>query len=94
MPSEFSEAGSNLRGQARSLILICLAQLMAMSMWFSASAVVPQLEVEWSLSGAQQSWLTMGLQLGFVVGALLSASLGLPDRVSAVRLSAGGSHDA
>jgi MFS family permease len=69
-------------------MLVCVAQLMAMSMWFSASAVVPQLEVYWSLSGAQQSWLTMSLQLGFVVGALLSASLGLPDRISAVRLSA------
>lgn len=65
-----------------------MAQLLAMSLWFSASAVVPQLETEWSLSGAQQSWLTMGLQLGFVAGALLSASLGLPDRVSAVRLAA------
>jgi MFS family permease len=88
LPSEIPEAGSNLAGQARSLILICLAQLLAMSMWFSASAVLPQLNAEWSLSGSQQSWLTMGLQLGFVAGALLSASLGLPDRISAVRLSA------
>jgi MFS family permease len=75
-------------GQARSLVLVCLAQLLAMSLWFSASAVIPQLEAEWSLSGLQQSWLTMSLQLGFVVGALTSASLGLADRLSSVTLAA------
>lgn len=52
-----------------------------MSVWFSASAVVPQLTSEWGLSGAQQSWLTMSVQVGFVTGALLSAILNLADRL-------------
>jgi len=77
-----------LPGKARSLALVSIAELLAMSLWFSASAVVPQLEVEWSLTGAQQSWLTMSVQLGFVVGALAIASWGLADRVSTVRLFA------
>ncbi len=37
-----------------------------MSVWFSASAVVPQLTLEWGLDRGQQSWLTMTVQAGFV----------------------------
>jgi len=55
--------------------------MLAVSLWFSASAVVPQLTTEWGLDGASQSWLTMSLQLGFVVGALASAVLNLADRI-------------
>jgi len=65
----------------RNLWLLALAELMAQSLWFSASAVVPQLTAEWHLSGSQQSWLTMSVQLGFVVGTLLSAVWNLADRL-------------
>jgi MFS family permease len=74
----------------RNLVLLMFAELMAMSLWFSASAVVPQLTIEWNLDGAQQSWLTMSVQAGFVVGTLLGAWLNLPDRIAANRLVAGG----
>ncbi|MCB1007825.1 MAG: MFS transporter [Acidobacteria bacterium] len=57
-----------------------------MTVWFSASAVVPQLTAEWRLSPALQSWMTMSVQIGFVVGALLVALLNLADRVSIPRL--------
>ena len=63
--------------------VLAAAVVLAMSLWFSASAVVPQLTAEWGLSGAQQSWLTMSVQLGFVVGALLSALLTLSDVIPA-----------
>ena len=66
----------------RNLMLIAGAELMAMVLWFSASAVVPQLTEEWNLSGSQQAWITMSVQIGFVAGALLSAFLNLADRVS------------
>lgn len=56
-----------------------LAELLAMSLWFSASAVVPQLADAWALRGSAAAWLTMSVQLGFVTGALLSALLTLPD---------------
>ncbi len=72
----------------RSLWLLALAEMLAMSLWFSASAVVPQLTREWGLGGAEVSWLTMSVQLGFVVGALLSAVLNLADRMPARRLVA------
>ena len=68
--------------------LLAVAVLLAMTVWFSASAVVPQLTKEWSLSDAGKSWLTMSVQIGFVVGALLSAVLNLADRLPLPRLIA------
>ena len=53
-----------------------------MSLWFSASAVVPALRVEWGLSESTAGWLTIAVQLGFVCGTLLSAFLNLPDIIS------------
>ena len=75
------------RGKWRNVSLLALATLLAMSVWFSASAVVPQLTAEWKLSGALQSWLTTSVQLGFVAGALLSSLLTLADRLPVPRLS-------
>lgn len=63
----------------RTLWLIALAELLAMSLWFSASAVAPALADHWNLTAARTAWLTMAVQLGFVTGALLSALLNLPD---------------
>ena len=73
----------------RQLLILCVAELLGMTVWFSASAVVPQLTAEWGLSGAQRSWMTTGVQIGFVVGALLSALLTLADRLPARLLFAG-----
>lgn len=52
-----------------------------MSVWFSASAVVPALTTAWALGDAGKAWLTMSVQIGFVVGALGSALLNLADRI-------------
>jgi MFS family permease len=68
--------------------LLAASVLLAMTVWFSASAVVPQLTAEWKLSSGEASWLTMSVQVGFVLGALLSAILNLADRVPAHRLFA------
>ncbi len=69
--------------KTRNLLLLSIGSLLAMSLWFSASAVVPQLTAEWSLSDSQKAWMTMSVQLGFVVGALVSAVLNLSDRYQA-----------
>ena len=53
-----------------------------MSLWFSASAVIPALRNEWHLGETAASWLTISVQLGFVFGTLLSAFLNLPDLIS------------
>lgn len=70
----------------KPIVVLSLAELLGMSVWFSASAVVPTLTREWSLSPSGQAWLTMAVQLGFVVGALGSAMLNLADRVPSPRL--------
>lgn len=57
-----------------------------MSLWFSASAIVPRLQSEWHLGEASAGWLTLAVQLGFVAGTLLSALLNLPDIMSARKL--------
>ena len=66
----------------RALFLLSLAELLGMSLWFSAAAVVPSLQTEWKLTNADVSWLTIAVQLGFVFGTLLSAFLNLPDIIS------------
>jgi MFS family permease len=55
--------------------------LLAMSTWFSASAVVPQVTAVWGLTTTTSSLLTIAVQLGFVTGALLSAGVSLTDVV-------------
>ncbi|HEV3470676.1 MAG TPA: MFS transporter [Pyrinomonadaceae bacterium] len=73
-------------GRWRALALLGAAELLAMSLWFSASAVVPALRAEWRLTEGEAGWLTTAVQLGFVAGTLLSALLNLPDVLSARKL--------
>ncbi len=72
----------------RTLVLIAAASLLSMSPWFSATVVLPQLEKLWQAGIGLSAWLTMAVQLGFVVGGLVSALFNLPDRFSAPRLFA------
>ena len=67
----------------RAFGLLCLTQFLGMSVWFSASAVVPALSAAWTLTASGQAWLTMSVQLGFVAGTLASAVLNVADRVPA-----------
>jgi len=63
----------------RALALVSVAELLAMGLWFGVSAVAPQIAREWRLDDATAAWLTLAVQLGFVAGTLLSATLNLPD---------------
>ena len=72
----------------RTLLLLALAELLAMSLWFSASAVTPVLARDWDLSAGEAAWLTMSVQIGFVAGALLSALFNVPDLWSPRRVFA------
>lgn len=74
-----------LDGKWRILLLLSLAELLAMAVWFSASAVVPALTSAWNLSESATAWLTMSVQIGFVVGAFGSSLLNLADRIPARR---------
>jgi MFS family permease len=72
----------------QALALLSLAELLGMSLWFSGSAVVPALTREWQLSPSQISWIAIAVQLGFVAGTLISATLNLPDIISSRHLFA------
>jgi MFS family permease len=59
--------------------LVACGELLGMSVWFSASAVSPQLRSLWGLSADQVGWLVGAVQLGFVAGTALAAALNLAD---------------
>ena len=72
----------------RVLCLVCVGIVLSMTTWFSATAIMPDLTALWHLSGAQASWLTNAVQIGFVAGALGSSVVSLPDLVSLRKLMA------
>ena len=73
----------NSKQKWRMLGVISLAELLVMAVWFSASAILAALTGLWDLSANGQAWLTMAVQIGFVVGALGSAIFNLADRIPA-----------
>ena len=62
-----------------ALALLATAELLGMSLWFTASAVSPELQRIWHLSSTQAGWLTTAVQLGFVGGTAVAALLNLAD---------------
>ena len=64
------------------LLLLALVELLAMTLWFSATAVAPAIADRWHLTASSATWLTISVQLGFVAGALASAVFNLPERIS------------
>ncbi len=66
-----------------ALAWLALTTLLGMSTWFSGTAVVRALSVEWSLSSGEAAWLTIAVQLGFVAGAVVAALTNLLDIVPA-----------
>ncbi len=72
------------------LVLLSCAELLGMSLWFAASAVSAQYRVLWSLTASQAGWLTTIVQLGFVLGTAVLATLNAVDIIPSKRLFAGG----
>jgi MFS family permease len=62
--------------------LLAAVELLAMALWFSATAVAPVIAQQWNLSSGAATWLTISVQLGFVAGALASAVFNLSERIS------------
>jgi len=73
----------------RQLAALSLAELLALSLWFSASAVLPALQRQWQLGAGGSAGLTVAVQLGFIAGTLASALGNLPDVWSPRYLMAG-----
>lgn len=81
---------SEHRKRWTTLVLLSIVLVLGMSTWFSASAVIPQLEGVWELTPTTKAWLTIAVQLGFVAGALVSAALNLADLIAPRFVIAGG----
>jgi MFS family permease len=64
--------------------------LLALVPWFSAASVAPLVAAEWEISGLETALLTVAVQLGFVLGALVVAFTGAADVIPARRLIAAG----
>lgn len=63
--------------------LIVVSQILALSCWFSASAVAGDLRQSLGVSDQASVVLSTSVQFGFVIGALGSAVLNLADRIAA-----------
>ncbi|QWW72407.1 nitrate/nitrite transporter [Rhizobium sp. WYJ-E13] len=70
------------------LLMLCMSVVLSMTTWFSATAVTPELKAAWALTDGQVAWMTNGVQIGFVIGALASSLVNLPDIVQLNRLMA------
>jgi MFS family permease len=70
----------------RALFLLSVAELLAMSLWFTGTAVIPQITALWHSDLALGSWLTIAVQIGFSVGAITFAVFNIPDVFSPIKV--------
>jgi len=76
------------QSKATSIAILVLTQIAVLSLWFTSSAVLPDMLREVAVAPRNQALLASGVQAGFVIGALFSAILGLADRLDPRRLFA------
>ncbi|MCZ7911532.1 MFS transporter [Agrobacterium leguminum] len=82
-------AVASKEGKWGALTLILAAQVSAMSVWFSSSAAIANIKLEQSISSMDEALLTSAVQIGFVVGTIVSALFSLSDRLDPRRLFSG-----
>ena len=74
----------------RMLLLVAVAEILGMTLWFSATAAAPSVAREFALDEGMRAWLTMAVQAGFVAGTLVTAISNAADAINARRLFAAG----
>jgi len=82
---------SSARGESQRwhvLSLLCLGIVLTLTTWFSAVAVNRELASAWELPLSATAWLSNGVQLGFVCGALAASIVNLPDILPLNRIMA------
>ncbi|MBL4667212.1 MAG: MFS transporter [Sneathiella sp.] len=72
--------------KAKAVTLLALAQVAALSLWFSATALIPAFEAEYDFGDFHSALLSSSVSIGFVIGTLSSAILSLADRFSPHRI--------
>lgn len=71
-----------------SVTVLVVCQVLAVTLWFSATSAVASLIAAGTITRADAGLLTAAVQLGFVAGTLVSAWYGLADRFDPRRLFA------
>ncbi|KAA9021107.1 MFS transporter [Niallia endozanthoxylica] len=69
-----------IQGSWRALVWIGLSELCALSLWFNASVIAPQLIEIWNVSSHSEAWLSASVPIGFVIGSFFSSYFGVADR--------------
>ncbi|MGQ0765298.1 MAG: MFS transporter [Gemmatimonadota bacterium] len=70
------------------LSLLVLAVVLGMTPWFSATVVGPAMAMDAGWRASSAIWMTLAVQLGFVLGSTASAVWLLADRLRPARLAA------
>lgn len=78
-----SAARTRESARLRTVVCICVATLLAMSVWFSASFIVVDLVERWRVASGLSGLITFAVQVGFIAGAIGSATLGVAERFGA-----------
>ena len=80
-----TEPGAVEEPSGRWWVLIALSATIVLALvpWFSAAAVAPLIADEWGIDGLQTALLTVAVQVGFAIGALMLALSGAADVVPA-----------
>src|SRR5882724_10215989 len=86
MPATVQTEARQGLSSRRALFLLSLAQLLAMSLWFTGTAVIPQITTLWHSGLALGSWLTVAVQIGFAAGAITFALFNIPDVFSPIKV--------
>jgi MFS family permease len=82
MSRAVAESSADSPAAWRMLAALAVAELLGMSLWFSATAVAPSLAEAFALSGSESAWLTMAVQAGFVAATLVTAVANLADVIN------------
>ena len=69
------------RTKRHSILLLVICEAMALALWFSATAIIPVLKLEFPIDDARASLFSSIVAVGYVAGTLGSALLGLADRL-------------
>ena len=72
----------------RVLAFLSTATVLSLTVWFSTNAIAPALEAERGFSSSDIAWLTIAIQLGFVLGTLIIAVTNLADLMNTRKLFA------
>lgn len=72
-----ADSGSRM---VRNIVILVIAQVAAMALWFVTAAILVDMTREVALSKGTSAALSSAVQGGFVIGALFSAVTGIADR--------------